>query len=378
MKKLLLISAMLISMASEAVAQQALNSHVNVTSPEVTDSTVTFRLYAPEAKNVALLSEMAKAPVTMTRGSDGVWSTTVAFPRHDLFIYNFLLDGVKIADPSNPYTVRDISSTFSYFITPDTWYDTRDVPHGAVSHPWYDSPALGMNRRMTVYTPAAYQKYPDRRFPVLYLLHGMGGDETAWTDLGRVAQILDNMIEKGAINPMIVVMPNGNSTQAAAPGQTGEGNYVTTGSRSVSPKDSFEKSFPDIVGFVDRNYRTIADADHRAVAGLSMGGGHTWRIQQLYPEMASYFGMFSAAVGWKGDPERLARQEDILPAAPAPRLYWISIGKDDFLYKLNENFRKTLDDNHVHYAYLESDGGHTWNNWRLYLTTFLMNIFLPD
>lgn len=354
------------------VAQQTVFGAPVTASPVVMNDSVTFFLDAPRASAVEVTGDF-RSP--LLKGDDGRWRVTLPLPKPDLFLYNYIVDGVRVTDPANPYVMRDIASLFSFFVTGGTPYIAGDTPRGSLIREWYTSPSLGMDRRMTVYLPAGYGADHPRRYPVLYLLHGMGGDETAWTDLGRASYILDNLIASGKAEPMIVVMPNGNAVQAAAPGETVEGLYATTGSRSVSPKDAFEKSFADIVAFVDSRYRTLPDARHRAVAGLSMGGGHAWRIQQLMPGVADYYGIFSGAVGWKGDPARMTENDSLLPAFPRPSLYWIAIGKDDFLYSLNRDFRKELDNAGVGYVYHESDGGHTWSNWRDYLVRFLPLLF---
>src|SRR5690606_28610459 len=140
---------------------------------------------------------------------------------------NLEMDGVVVNDPLNVYIVRDVANTFNYFLTKGAqadFYQIQDVPHGTVAKRWYDSPTLGMTRRMTVYTPAGYEQ-SEKALPVLYLLHGMGGDEEAWATLGRATQILDNMIAQGKVKPMIVVMPNGHVSNAAAPGESAKGQY---------------------------------------------------------------------------------------------------------------------------------------------------------
>lgn len=368
----IIMAACALPAAVPAAAQQTVFGAPVTASPIVRGDSVTFFLDAPQASAVDVTGDF-NSP--LSKGADGSWTVTLAVPKRDLFLYNYVVDGVRVTDPANPYVMRDIASLFSFFVTEGTPYLAGDTPRGSLIREWYPSPSLGADRRMTVYLPAGYGADDTRRYPVLYLLHGMGGDETAWSDLGRASYILDNMIASGKVNPMIVVMPNGNATQTAAPGETSEGLYATKGSRSVSPKDAFEKSFVDIVAFVDRRYRTLPDAAHRAVAGLSMGGGHTWRIQQLMPGMADYYGIFSGAVGWKGDPARMTEKDSLLPASPRPSLYWIAIGKDDFLYGLNSEFRKELDKAGVDYVYHESDGGHTWSNWRDYLVRFLPLLF---
>lgn len=368
------IISILIAAAAAATAhcQQTIGHDGAILSPRLEGDSVRFTLYAPEARAVAVTGDFNG---DMHRADDGTFSAAFAVDHPDMYLYNYVVDGVLTVDPANPYTVRDIARTFNYFIAGDTPYAAYDTPRGSLTQRWYRSESLGADRRMSVYLPAGYEANPERRYPVLYLLHGMGGDETAWTDLGRATYILDNMIAAGEAEPMIVVMPNGNAALQAAPGQSARGLYMPEGNHSIAPADAFEKSFADIVAFTDANYRTIASASGRAVAGLSMGGGHAWRIQQLTPEVADYYGIFSGAVGWKGSPESMADPASLLPSAPAPRLYYIAIGSDDFLYPLNSHFRSALDAAAIPYVYHESAGGHTWANWRSYLRDFLPRIF---
>lgn len=237
---------------------------------------------------------------------------------------------------------------------------------------------------MTVYLPAAYDG--KRRFPVMYLLHGYGGDETAWGDLGRTSQIMDNLIAEGKCVPMIVVMPNGNPTCNAAPGWWHEGMYTPNGNafRERGAKATMEESFMDIVRYVDSHYKTIAKRAGRAVTGLSMGGGHTFGISRLYPEVFDYYGLQSAAsqMALGGSPDNTkpftGQQFDEQMArlfGSKPKLYWIAIGKDDFLMPVNNDLRAYLDAHRYPYEYYENDGGHLWRNWRIYLTLFAQKLF---
>ncbi|MDE6485680.1 MAG: esterase [Duncaniella sp.] len=362
-------------------AQEALNYKISGGSPIVNpDSSVTFSIKAPHAGKVMVNG--VGEPLEMTKDSAGVWSVTTSPLRPDLYTYSFEVDGVRTLDPANIYTARDIAALSSLVIVPGgnaDLYAVHDVAHGNVSKVWYESPALGMQRRMTVYTPAGYDPAGERRYPVLYLLHGMGGDENAWSELGRAVMILDNMIAEGKVEPMIVVMPNGNGNLAAAPGETGRGMYTPKGEDSVAEYGKFEKSFPEIVDYVDTHYLTITDKSGRAIAGLSMGGGHSWRISLWNPDMFDYVGLFSAAVRWNGSGVS-ADDEGLSEAlrhqfAASPALYWIAIGDEDFLYDLNKDYRDMLDGLGLSYEYHESAGGHTWTNWRDYLTLFLPSLF---
>ncbi len=390
-------------------AQQALFSGNEIISPEVKDDgTVTFRLYAPKAVKVEVTGDFLPQVKVQTpmgemeqpgyaelkEGKNGVWEYTTAQPLSpELYSYKFRVDGMDYLDPSNVYMCRDIASYTNIFIVEKEkgdkgdLYSVNEVPHGNVAKVWYPSPTLKMTRRMTVYTPAGYDK--GGRYPVLYLLHGAGGDEDAWTTLGRAAQILDNLIAEGKVKPMIVVMPNGNPNCEAAPGEWSKGMYKPSFMGHMTPKPvaSMEESFPDIVKYVEKNYRVLKGKKNRAICGLSMGGGHSFGISKMYPDMFDYVGLFSAAIFLSGsnDPQQTAL--DAMNADPQlgkelaalfganPKLYWIAIGSTDFLYKSNADYRKYLDSKGYKYEYVETDGGHIWRNWRIYLTQFSQKLF---
>ena len=368
-----------------AVAQQALGERVEVASPTVNaDGTVTFQFYAPQAQCVKVVSSdifpSADHCADMVKAADGVWSFTTGVLKPELYMYNFVVDGAKVTDPSNVYMIRDIASVFSIFIVAGTQadlYRVNDVPHGTVAKMWYDSPSLGMKRRITVYTPAGYET-SGKRYPVLYLLHGKGGDEEAWTSLGRASQILDNLIAQGKAQPMIVVMTNGNASQEAAPGESHHGLLTPTFDLPKTMDGAFELAFPDVVKFVDSGFRTIATKEGRAIAGLSMGGFHSFHISKQFPDMFHYVGLFSAAIfREEGKAEIYSDIENKLVAqfSHHPGLYYIAIGKDDFLYTDNVRLRAMLSSHHLPYEYVETDGGHIWRNWRIYLSQFACKIF---
>ena len=313
---------------------------------------------------------------------DNVWEYTTPEPLSpELYNYTFLVDGLKITDPSNVYQIRDVASVTNLLLIDGnraSYYKVNDVPHGTVRKMWYESRTLGMNRRITVYTPAGYED-SDENYPVLYLLHGMGGDENAWSELGRATQILDNMIAEGKVAPMIVVMPNGNAALQAAPGESYLGFTIPTMQLPKTMEGSFETHFPELVDFVDSHFRTVKEKKGRAIAGLSMGGFHAMQISKEYPDMFEYVGLFSAAIM----PDKHVKSPiyDNLEAKirrqfeAKPTLYWIAIGKDDFLYEANKEYRKILDEKGYDYKYYETPEGHIWKNWRIYLTEFLPQLF---
>ena len=379
------ICVMALLMPVAALAQQALWGNAPVVSPEIHENkTVTFRLRAPKAVKVQVTGDfLAKGVADLVENKEGVWEYTTPEPlKPELYGYTFLVDGLKINDPSNVYMIRDVATITNVFIIGGEradLYKVNDVPHGTVSKVWYDSPSLGMDRRLTIYTPAGYET-SGKRYPVFYLLHGMGGDENAWSELGRATQILDNLIAQGKAEPMIVVMTNGNAALEAAPGESSLGwEKQPTFQLPKTMEGSFEMHFPEVVKFVDKHYRTKANKKSRAIAGLSMGGFHSLHISKQYPDMFNYVGLFSAAI-MPGKNATSPVYEDMegklaTQFAKKPALYWIAIGKTDFLYKANVEYRKLLDEKGYPYEYFENEDGHIWRNWRIYLSEFAPKLF---
>ena len=410
MKKLLIVAALcLMGMAAHAQQNLSWGQGPQVASPDVhADNSVTFNLIAPEAQKVQITGDML-APkkvefngntydmpgvVDLVKDDKGVWSYTTEPLKPELYTYNMIVDGVKIIDPLNVYNIRDINNLFSVLLiggdARTDLYKVNKVAHGTVSKVWYESPTAGLTRRLTVYTPAGYET-SGKEYPVLYLLHGIGGDENAWSELGRAAQILDNLIATGKAKPMIVVMPNGNPNCQAAPGEWSWGMYTPGfrdgGTGPTAPAAaSIPESFMDIVNYVDANYRTLKDRSHRAICGLSMGGGHTFHVSLLYPNKFDYFGLFSAGLHLAngGYQDSFAKQIENNPTfaqqsaklfGSKPKLYWMGMGKTDFLYQSTVDLRNYWDSKGYKNEYVETDGGHIWRNWRIYLTMFAQKIF---
>ena len=395
MKKYIVVA--LLCLTGLVQAQEALFSGQQVSSPQVNDDkTVTFRLSAPQADTVQVTGDflpsvkvdtpMGKVDgpgkALLTKNEEGVWSFTTSVLAPELYNYAFIIDGFKTTDPANPFLIRDVASVTNIFIVPGEQadlYRVQDVPHGTVASRWYDAKTLGFDRKISIYTPPGYES-ATAEYPVLYLLHGAGGDEEAWLSLGRTAQIMDNLIAQGKAQPMIVVMPNGNVGQDAAPGAGSDGYYTPQFMTPETMNGKYEAQFKDIISFVESNYRVKADKAHRAIAGLSMGGYHSLHISRYYPNTFDYVGLFSAAIMAREDKsgagvydnfeETLKTQKD-----NGYQLYCIAIGKTDFLYDANTAFRKQLDQMDMPYEYTESEGGHIWRNWRVYLSEFVPLLF---
>ena len=402
MKRKVMILAALCLMGMAAQAQQNLSwgQGPQVASPDVhADKSVTFNLIAPEAHKVQITGDFLPPSKVEYQGNTydvpgvadlvkndmGVWSFTSEPLKPELYTYNMIVDGVKIIDPLNVYNIRDISNLFSVLLIGGDQrtdlYKVNKVAHGTVSKVWYESPTAGLTRRLTVYTPAGYET-SGKEYPVLYLLHGIGGDENAWSELGRAAQIMDNLIAQGKAEPMLVVMTNGNISEEACPGETSNGFLVPTMMLPKTMEGSFETAFPDVVKFIEKTYRVKKDKAHRAIAGLSMGGFHSLFISINNPDLFDYIGLFSAAVDQQqADPNgfpniyenRNGKIDQLF--SKNPKLFWIGIGKTDFLFKNNNELRAYLDSKKHKYTYLETDGGHIWRNWRIYLSEFTPLLF---
>jgi enterochelin esterase family protein len=364
-------------------AQQRTNQ---VVSPEVLeDRSVIFRLYAPESEGVSVTGTWGapQESVGMIRNDTGLFEVKVGPLASDMYVYTYTIDGVRnMRDPNNNVVVRDGSYIESRLVVPGEeieLYDVKDVPHGRLTAIWYPSPACGMQRRMIVYTPPGYETSSES-YPVLYLMHGGGGDEEAWISRGRANYIMDNLMAEGRSKPMIVVITNGIPSVPGSPADRPmfPAERIETRTPSAMTSGLFEKSMiDDILPYVEKNFRVVADPDHRAITGLSMGGYHTQKITNAHPGVFSYIGVMSMGLydgfGRYDREEHLSQIRTLKESDPV--VYWIACGKTDFLIERVDQLRKLYDEQGFEYIYRESEGGHTWNNWRLYLTEFVPMLF---
>lgn len=396
-KNLLSIIAFVVSCFVSNAQQNLIGQAVELKSPEMhADNSVTFRLYAPKAVTVQVSGDflplvvkdnngyVTEVPiwVDMKEGKDGIWEYTTDSLVPQLYSYTFKVDGLPHLDPSNQFIKRDMTVWVNWFLiknenTDDGWmYSSNKVPHGNVNFVWYDSPTLGMQRRMTVYTPAGYEDNLKAKYPVFYLYHGAGGDETSWLEFGRAAQIMDNLIAEGLAKPMILVMPNGNATAAAAPGDWDAGLYQASmsgaPSNGVRAKASIQESFPDIQKYIESHYRVLKGAANTAMAGLSMGGGHTFNISNMYPDKIGYVGLFSGAMSIRNDATK-KQVETVF--SKKPKLYFVACGTADPIVQGSYDYVKFLEENNYPHQHLWTPGAHTWKNWRNYLIIFAEQLF---
>jgi enterochelin esterase-like enzyme len=369
-------------------------------SPEIhADRTVTFRLFAPKANEVTLNGSWEGArDIKMTKDDNGIWSVTAGPLGVQLWGYWYLVDGVKALDPGNGETQRDGSRIDNLLMISgpesDLW-DFKDVPHGTIHTIWYPSPTLKQDRRrMYIYTPPGYEAN-QTRYPVLYLLHGGGGDEDAWVTMGRANVILDNLIAAGKAKPMIVVMPNGNATQTVSQGYA----YGPTPARqsvqapappplqaaagggrgggAARPPQPYPGSYPeslvkDVIPFVEKTYRVIANKDNRAVAGLSMGGGHTLMATNNNPGVFGFIGVFSS--GPRTVDEAYEKQLEAVKAGGV-KFYWTGAGNTDMAREGTMNLHSLLEKHGFKTSYKEIPGSHYWFLWRDFLGDFGSMLF---
>ncbi len=345
-----------------------------VVSPEIANGKVTFRIQARDANQVRLYGSWMPSftsAETLTKDSIGVWSITIDAPKPELYTYNFIVDGVSKNDDANIFMQRDGRRFLSILLIdgPQTANYREANKRGNLAFVWYDSPTIGTMRRMFVYTPYGYAA-SNQQYPVLYLLHGGGGDEDAWCNMGRACQILDNLIEQGKAVPMIVVMPNGNPGQQAAP-------------TLLLPEKTFERGDPsfanlyihslvkDIVPYIEKHYRVRAEPNARAISGLSMGGGHTMAATNTYPGFFSY--ILPLSMGIQPNQDVDAAFQAIKKAGY--KLYWVACGTEDFLWESAKNLDAALTRNGLEHTFYVTPGGHTWSNWRIYLNEFAPLLF---
>ena len=379
MKKLAIVLAAVALTASTAFGQELANfarqgQGQQIVSPELKDGKVTFRLNANYATRVQLSGNWMANPWTgteeMQKGPNGVWELTIDAPEPEIYTYNFIVDGVSVNDPLNNQVQRDGNRYLNMLFIPgprsENYYESQGQ-HGTLTYRWYDSQLLGISRRMAVYTPYGYEKNTKKKYPVLYLLHGGGGDEDAWPSMGRAVQILDNLIEKGLAEPMIVVMPNGNPNQRAA--QT----LKLPNDGKVEGQNAYVNSLvKEIIPFIEKEYRAIPKADSRAIAGLSMGGGHTTAATLNYPGVFGYICPLSCGIR---ESDELDNQLQGIKKA-GYKLYWIGVGKEDTgAYNGSLILDQHLTKNGMPHTLYVSEDAHVWKNWRRYLNTFAPLLF---
>ncbi|MEW6158610.1 MAG: alpha/beta hydrolase-fold protein [Verrucomicrobiota bacterium] len=351
-----------------------------VISPEVTaERKVTFRLLAPKAEMVKLNASDIPGVgqgKEMVKGTNGVWELIFETLPPGYYRYHFNVDGVAVVDPRNPATSESNANTWSLVSVPGAEFmDTKEVPRGAVAEVTYYSSSLKRFRRMHVYTPPGYE-LGGGKFPVFYLLHGAFDCDDSWSTVGRAGFILDNLIAVKKARPMVMVMPAGHT-----------GPFRFGGARSAV--DEFIQDFrQDIMPYIEKHYRVVTDRSHRALAGLSMGGGQTLNIGIPHLDQFAYLGVFSSGVfGITGrgpggaapqGPSFEEQHKAILENTELKKglkLFWFATGKEDFLIETSRATVALFKKHQFDVEYKETEGAHTWIVWREYLHEFAQRLF---
>ena len=384
-------------------------------SPEVlSDNRVTFRLSAPRAASVSVRGNWASAPdaagagqggAAMTKDESGVWSVTVGPLEPEVYAYSFSVDGLSVLDPANYQLLRDTTQNLNLLMVPGEGSDlylVKDVPHGTVAEVWYEAPSLKMRRRMVVYTPPGYETASEK-YPVLYVLHGGGGDEAQWLRMARVPQIFDNLIATGKAKPMIVVMPNGNANQPAAPevapaaaggrrgGPPAAGPAGAGGARGAAGGYSeetlsviAEAYVKGVAAFIDKNYRVLPGPQNRAITGLSMGGGHAFYTGMKNMDYYGWVGEFSTSMfgglqnaGFTYDLDTAISGVFKDPANINQKLalLYISCGRQDPRLDATKKMTEELRKRGIEVVYTDWPGNHEWKVWRCALVDMAKRLF---
>lgn len=373
------VAASLLCLTAAAQPQQAQRTPTpndTLVSPDVApDHRVTFRIYAPKASEVTLGGDFLTGRAHLEKDDNGVWSFTTEPLVPDFYNYSFLVDGVKTLDPKNPQVKPGIASNDNMFEVPGpeaAFEDTLPVPHGDVRIVWYQSSTLDSMRSMHIYTPPGYDG-GTARYPVLYLLHGGGDDDAGWSTMGRAGFILDNLLAAKKAKPMLVVMPNGSMPRPATP--------PAPEARGTGAQDKFaDELLKNILPYVEKNYRVLANPQNRAIAGLSMGGGQTLRVALRNPDLFAYIGVWSSGV----NPQTGADFEQLNAAFldhadktnKAVKVFWVGVGEKDPLANASaKNLVAVLNKHGIKHEFHESAGAHTWINWRHYLNDYAPLLF---
>jgi enterochelin esterase-like enzyme len=350
------------------------------------DLSATFRVRADQAQRVQLLMELGQQTYDMTKGADGFWEVTTKPLLPGFHYYAISVDGFVSNDPGSRtfFAARQEVSGLEVPAPESDFFAVKDVPHGTVRTEWYRSKTAAELRRIFVYTPPGYDRGVSR-YPVLYLQHGFGEDEAAWSDQGHENFILDNLIAAHKAKPMIIVNENGMigvHFQPPAPDRPGSSSNPPS-SRAV-PRYFMDERYTlfeqivstELIPFIDTHFRTIPDRDHRALAGLSMGGAQALRIGLNHLDQFGYIGAFSPAIAIVDT----TKDYDGILANPARaneqlRLLWIGIGSDDFLLAPVNESHETLEKAGIKHVWFESSGAHVWTVWRKYLADFAPRLF---
>lgn len=345
-----------------------LNAQYNVlTSPEVNnDGSVTFRIHAPKAQKVTVRGQFKAGETSLVKDDEGVWSVTVKPEKADIYPYNFVVDGVNIADPNNIqlFPNDNFKSSLLEMPNPEALYTVNPVPHGKVHYCTYRSHVLNQYRTALVYTPAEYDTAPGKQYPVFYLVSGTTDTEETWYKAGRANTILDNLIACGQAEPMIVVMPYGYMNN----GTPGPSTMEAADMYSVFARELTECIMP----YVEKHYRTINDRDHRAIAGFSRGGGQSMFTALKHSDKFGWLGSYSAYLTSQVIEKYFPNLKE---TANSLHKLWFCVGKDDFLYKDVVSNQQYFDEKGIRYQQVTCEGSHTWMHARFCLAETYKMLF---
>jgi enterochelin esterase-like enzyme len=333
----------------------------SIGSPQVhADNTVTFKYYSKTAQKVILNGDFLPVPQAMTKDTSGVWSITIGPVNPEIYPYGFDVDGIQIADPNNTYLTANERFKRSMVEIPGKTplvYSVQNVPHGRISYRYYQSKTLGTTRQVLIYTPPGFNPNGIKKYPVLYLIHGGGDVEEAWTKVGRANFIADNLIAQGKAVPMIIVMPYGNVRPAPMPDFT---NDVMN----------------DIIPFVEANYPVLTDSKNRAIAGFSVGGGQTLNIGLTNTDKFAYICSYAPYTATEEFQKNFSNYSpDANKINNQLKLFTISVGTEDFLYESVKKNLAMFAEKKIHVKSYIVPGGHNWLNAKQYLATTLVEIF---
>jgi enterochelin esterase family protein len=357
-------------------------------SPEVlSDKRVTFRLYAPKASEVSVegdwITQKLGTGGNLTKEDNGVWSITVGPLPPDFYSYTFTVDGVHLLDPKNPLVKQGIVGLDNMFYLPGDaarFEDNQKVSHGTIRIEWYESGTFGEQRRLHIYTPPGFEN-SSAALPVFYLLHGGGDEDSGWSTIGRAGFILDNLLAEKKAKPMLIVMPNGSLPRPANRPSLTPGTPEAAAAAAAAQERFTNELLNDVIPFVEKHYRVVANQENRAIAGLSMGGGQTLRVFASHPDEFGYVAIWSAGIG-RSDTNFEKRSETFLNSAERinqrVKLLSLSAGQDDFALAGSKKLAELLKQHGINYVMHTSAGGHTWINWRQYLNQLAPKLFQTE
>ena len=366
MKATLIFSILTWSLLGQAQAPD------NLVSPTVeADRKVTFRIRAPKAIDVFMYGDWMPlgSKQSLTKSDNGVWSVTVGPIDVGMYLYSFTVDGMNIADPVNPrMKLRSRTSASIVEVSGDTpaFWQLRDVPHGSVDINWHKSKVInGETKPIWVYTPPGYEKNPNKRYPVLYLLHGSNDTAAGWVTAGNANLIIDNLIAEKKVLEMIIVMPYTHAVPFGSP-------------REVQAKNTplFEQYLlEDVMPFAESKYRVKNGGANQALVGLSMGGGHSLHIGLSHLGLFHTVAVFSSANGPDFETKYAAALDHPEVTNGKLKQFWIGCGRQDTVFPRAKKLSETLSAHKIKHTFREIEGEHTYTVWRQFLYELAPSLF---